>query len=114
MLGTDQSIFRKMPAPAQGIRAFTPVFAGYGWIPVFRPKMRQRKNARAVFVFGPYETALAGEDLDFAVDAGDDLELALVALVVVAGDHPVVAFRQDHARERANRFLDHVAGGAQH
>jgi hypothetical protein len=28
------------------------------WNPVFRPKMRQRKNARAVSASGPCETAL--------------------------------------------------------
>src|SRR6267154_435832 len=34
--------------PAKGIRAFTPVFEGYGWIPVFRPKMRQPYSCPAV------------------------------------------------------------------
>jgi hypothetical protein len=41
-----------------GIRAFTPVFAGYGVASGFRPKMRPRKNARAVSLSGWYETAL--------------------------------------------------------
>src|SRR5580692_4070520 len=33
--------FQEKACPRESIRAFTPVFAGYGWNPVFRPKMRQ-------------------------------------------------------------------------
>jgi hypothetical protein len=32
-----------MPAPAKSIRAFTLVFAGYGWKPVFRRKCDNAK-----------------------------------------------------------------------
>src|SRR5450631_1176293 len=38
----------KCPPPRRNTRAFTPVFAGYGWYPDFRPKMRQCKSAQAV------------------------------------------------------------------
>jgi hypothetical protein len=45
-----RSIFRKVPAPAEGIRALAPVFAGYGWNPVFAPKTA--KNRR-IEIFNP-------------------------------------------------------------
>ena len=44
---------------------------------------------------------VAGEHLDLGVDAGNDLEDALIRLVVVAGDGTILAFREDHAREGA-------------
>src|SRR5262249_14612167 len=54
------------------------------------------------------------DDLDLAVNAVDDAELAFVGLVIVASDGAILALRQDHAREGADRFLDHVAPGRQH
>src|SRR5450631_2267182 len=68
------------------------------------PRALQQKN----------RSRSAGEDLDLTVDAGDHLEFAFVGLVLVAGEHAIAAFRQDHPRERTDRFLDHVAGRAQH
>jgi hypothetical protein len=49
-LAAVRSIFRKVPAPAEGIRAFAPVFAGYGRNPVFGPKAA--KNRR-IEIFNP-------------------------------------------------------------
>ena len=55
-----------------------------------------------------------GEDLDVAVEAALDLELARVDLALVAGDEDVVALGQRHGREGADRLADHVAAGGQH
>src|SRR5580704_11710280 len=38
-----------------GIRAFTPVFASYGWFSVFRSKMRQCKSCRMARFLGTHE-----------------------------------------------------------
>ena len=58
--------------------------------------------------------ALARQHLDFAVDAGDDLEVALESLALVARDDVIIAFGKHEARECADQFLDHVAAGRQH
>jgi hypothetical protein len=55
----------------------------------------RRKTGRTV----QNQDLVAGEHLDLGVNAGNDLEDALVRLVVVAGDGPILALRQDHARE---------------
>ena len=44
---------------------------------------------------------MAGQDFDLGVDAGNDLEDALIRLVVITGNGPILALRQDHAREGA-------------
>ena len=54
------------------------------------------------------------QHFDLAVDAGDDFEIALVGLALVARNDVVVAFGQHDARERADQFLDHVAARRQH
>ena len=54
------------------------------------------------------------QHLDFAVDAVDDLEVALKGLAFVARDGAVVAFGEHHPRERADGFLDDVAARRQH
>jgi hypothetical protein len=46
-------------------------------------------------------TLATGENLDLGIDAGDDLENALIRLVGVAGNGTILAFRQDHAGEGA-------------
>ena len=56
----------------------------------------------------------ARQDLDLAVDAGDDLEVALKGLALVARDDVIVALGKHDARECADRFLDHVAAGREH
>src|ERR1700736_2258995 len=58
--------------------------------------------------------ALLRDHLDLAVEAGLDLEVAVVNLAVVAGDDDVVAFGEDHARKGADRFLDDVAARSEH
>ena len=58
--------------------------------------------------------ASARQHLDLAVDAGNDLEIALVGLALVARDDVIIAFREHDARERADQFLDHVAARRQH
>src|SRR5262245_38817382 len=54
------------------------------------------------------------QHFDFAVDAGNDLEIALIGLALVARDDVIIAFRKHDAWERADRFLDHVAAGSEH
>jgi hypothetical protein len=44
---------------------------------------------------------------------GDDRELALISLVLVAGDGGVLAFGQHDGGERADAFGDHVAARGQ-
>ena len=56
----------------------------------------------------------ARHDLDFAVDAVDDVERALEHLALVLGDRTILAFGEHDARERADRFLDHVAARRDH
>src|SRR5262249_47745445 len=76
-------------------------------------RLRRRHGARNV----PRDEATnasARDDLDLAVAAGHDAELALEGLVVVTRDRAIFALRQDHAREGADRFLDHVAAGREH
>jgi hypothetical protein len=52
----------------------------------------------------PNQSVSARQHFDFGVDAGHDLERALVGLlaVVVARDGAILALGQDHARERAD------------
>src|SRR5665213_1456531 len=57
---------------------------------------------------------LMRRDFNVAIDAGHHFEFALVNLAFIAGDGAIFAFRQHHARERADRFLDHVAAGREH
>src|SRR5262249_19553963 len=59
-------------------------------------------------------TPSTSDDLDLAVDAVDDPELALVGLIVVTCDSAILPLRQDHARKGADRFLDHVTAGREH
>ena len=48
-----------------------------------------------------WQALATGEHLDLGVHTGDNLKDALVGLVVVAGNGPILAFREDHAREGA-------------
>jgi hypothetical protein len=57
----------------------------------------RRKTGRTV----QDQALMAGQHLDLGVDAGNDLEDALIRLVVITGDGPIFALRQDHAREGA-------------
>src|SRR5215211_6868811 len=56
----------------------------------------------------------ARHDIDLTIDAGFDLEIAIVDLALVACDDDVVALGEHHDGKRADRFLDHVAAGGQH
>src|SRR3954468_10482510 len=58
--------------------------------------------------------ALPRDDLDFAVDAVDDIEAALVDLALVLGDGAVFAFGEHDAGKGADRFLDDVAARGQY
>src|ERR1051325_10137744 len=57
---------------------------------------------------------LAGQHFNFPVDAWFHLEFAVVGLALVAGDHRIFAFRQDHLGKGADRFLHDVAAWSQH
>ena len=52
---------------------------------------------------------LAGQHLDIAVDARNNLEFALENLSFIACDRAIFALSQNDARKCANRFLDDVA-----
>src|SRR3984885_11088486 len=52
--------------------------------------------------------------LDFAVDAGNDLEVALEGAAFVAGDDVIIALGEHEPRESAVRFLDHVPARRPH
>ena len=51
---------------------------------------------------------LARQHLDVAVDAGNDLEFALVDLAFITGNGAIFALGKNHTRKGANRFLDDV------
>ena len=72
---------------------------------------QRRREPRNRFHF---RTRSARQHLDLAVDAGDDLEVALIGLGFVAGDDVVVALGEHHARECADQFLDDVAARGKH
>ena len=61
-----------------------------------------------------YRRESVPNDLDFPVDAVDHLEAAFVGFVVVAGDHPVFAFGENHAGKCPDRLLDHIAPRREH
>jgi hypothetical protein len=67
-----------------------------------RPAGTDDGHSAGEFACGEAITASARDDLDLAVNAVDDPELALVGLVVVARDRAIFALRQDHAREGAD------------
>src|SRR5450432_810695 len=92
-----------MPAPAEASGRFTPVFAGYGWNPVFRPKMRQ--------------CALSGRAPRRACSR--QIDRAVVPVDRVDADHPLAAIKQgsehpadSHIAELAHRIAARHGGVA--
>src|SRR5580704_19181076 len=57
---------------------------------------------------------LPRQHLDLAVDAGDDLKVALIGLARVARDEVIIALGEHDAGKGADRFLDDVAAGGEH
>src|SRR4249919_2085731 len=64
--------------------------------------------------FGRTSRVSARNDLDIAVNTGDDFEFALEDLAFITGDSAIFAFSKNYARKGADRFLDHVATGREH
>src|SRR5215469_15158854 len=56
----------------------------------------------------------ARQHFDFAIDAGDDLKVALIGPALVARDDVVLALCEHQPRKGADRFFDHVAARGTH
>src|SRR3954452_22325961 len=70
---------------------------------------RRWKSTSARHLEAPSAPVSARDDLDFAIDAVDDVEGTLEHLAFILGNGAVFTFRQHDARECADGFLDHVA-----
>ena len=57
---------------------------------------------------------LARHHLDVTIDAGNDLEFALVNFAFVASNSAIFALGENHTRKGADRFLDDVAARREH
>src|SRR5947207_715387 len=80
-----------------------------------QPRRSRIATGRCLPISSPASLeALLGDDLDFAVDAGHDVEAARVDLALVLGDGAILTFGKHHARERTDRLLDDVTAGRQH